>query len=46
MDAIELAEASFVELDGPRGQLDCIFRLEVIVDLKEEREDLNIDCGI
>ena len=40
MDAIELAKASFVELDGPRGQLDCIFWLEVIVDLKEEREDL------
>ena len=42
MDAIELAKASFVELDGPRGQLDCIFWLEVIVDLKEEREDLKI----
>ena len=36
MDAVKLAEAGFVELDGARGEFDGVFRLQVVIDLKKD----------
>ena len=36
MDAIELAETGFVEFDGACGELDCVFWLEVGINLEED----------